>query len=94
MRVLILTLTISALTLLAGCASMEEAYVLDREFGKAQMAAWEQQIAHPNNPYAAQVPEGIEGITAEEVMGVYNGTFAEKPKQTDIFELGIVSDNK
>ncbi len=93
MRILILTLTIVALTLLAGCASMEEAYLLDREFGKAQMAAWEQQIAHPNNPYAVQAPEGIEGITAEEVMGVYNGTFAEKPEKSDVFELGISDNN-
>jgi len=81
------------LFLLAGCASMEEAYILDREFGKAQMAAWDQQIINQNHPHGTIPPEGIEGITAEEIMGVYNGTFAEKPEKTEVLSFGVESDN-
>ncbi len=77
------------LLVFAGCASMEEAYVLDREFGKAQMAAWDQQIINKNHPHGTISPEGIEGITAEEIMGVYNGTFSEKPEQTNVFNFGV-----
>jgi hypothetical protein len=37
-----------AMVLLAGCASMEEAYYVDREFGLAQQAAWDNQVAYPD----------------------------------------------
>lgn len=82
-----LALAAPLLFLLVGCASMEEAYILDREFGKDQMAAWDQQIVNHNNPHGTKVPEGIEGITAEEIMEVYNATFAEKPVETNVISL-------
>ncbi|MCD6526027.1 MAG: hypothetical protein J7K75_03435 [Desulfuromonas sp.] len=74
---------------LSGCASFEEAYHLDREFGEASQATWDQQIAYPEAPYADNVPETLSGITAEEVMSVHNETFAEAPTEVDVFQLGI-----
>jgi len=80
---------ITTMALLAGCASLEEAYYVDREYGLAQQAAWDNQVAYPNYRYAAKTPEVTEGITAEEIMSVYNETFSETPEQVDIFQFGI-----
>jgi hypothetical protein len=82
-------LAITATVLLAGCASFEEAYYLDREFGQDSMAAWDGQVAYPDYRYAKNTPEGTNGITAEEIMDVYNETFAEEPEKVDVFQLGI-----
>ena len=75
--------------LLTGCASFQEAYILDQEFGVASEAAWQQQIAVPAPSSADRVPMGIEGITAEEIMGVHNGTFAEKPMKQSVLSFGL-----
>jgi hypothetical protein len=75
--------------LLTGCASFQEAYLLDQEFGKDSEVAWERQVAFPKISSKDQIPVGIEGITAEEIMGVYNGTFAEKPMKQEILMLGL-----
>ena len=83
-----LTLVILGL-LLTGCASFQEAYYLDQEFGEDNKAAWNQQIAFPEASPENQALMGIEGITAEEIMGVYNGTFAEKPMQQSILSFGL-----
>jgi hypothetical protein len=77
------------IVLLTGCASFEEAYEIDREFGKAQLAAWEKQLVHPDKPYASKTPEGLEGINAEGVMDVYNNTFSEKPTEVPALELRV-----
>jgi hypothetical protein len=87
MKSAILTVLSGAL-LLSGCASFEEAYTLDREFGQASQAAWDQQIANPGVEIAA-APTGQEGITAEEIIGVYNKTFAEKPTKTKSLTLEV-----
>jgi hypothetical protein len=78
-----------ATVLLAGCASMEEAYYVDREFGLAQQVSWDNHVAYPDYRHVAKVPETTEGITAEEIMNVYNGTFSEAPEKIDVFQLGI-----
>jgi hypothetical protein len=75
--------------LLAGCATMEEAYYVDREFGLAQQAAWDSQVAYPDYRHVARTPEVTEGITAEKIIAVYNETFAEEPEIADVFQLGI-----
>ena len=77
---------------LGGCACFEEAYIYDREFGQATQATWESQIAHPEKQ-ETKTPEGLAGITAEELMDVYNGTFAEKPQQLNVLNLGSVGGN-
>ena len=77
---------------LGGCASFEEAYIYDHEFGQATQATWASQVAHPE-ALDKKAPEGLAGITAEELMGVYNGTFGEKPQQLNILNLGTVSGN-
>lgn len=84
-----LTLIITSLALLAGCAAFQEAYYVDREFGQASQAAWDKQVVYPDYRYAAKTPEVTEGITAEEIMDVYNETFAEEPEDIDVFQLGI-----
>jgi len=43
MRHLILVLT--GLSLLAGCASFQEAYYIDKEFGQATQKSLDQQVA-------------------------------------------------
>jgi hypothetical protein len=80
---------ITAMVLLAGCASMEEAYYVDREYGLAQQVTWDNQVAYPDYRHVAKTPEITEGITAEQIMDVYNETFAEEPEQVDVFQLGI-----
>jgi len=87
MRYLVISSAI--LSLLAGCASFEEAYHLDREYGQASRQAWDMQVAYPDYRHVDKVPETTEGITAEEIMEVHNQTFAEEPQQIDVFQLGI-----
>jgi hypothetical protein len=77
------------MALLGGCASFEEAYYLDREFGIASQAAWDKQVVYPDYRYAAKVPETTEGITAEGIMDTYNNTFAEAPEQINVFQMGL-----
>ncbi|HXV21366.1 MAG TPA: hypothetical protein VD811_10315 [Desulfuromonadales bacterium] len=86
-----LIFALMAIALLAGCATLEEAYYVDREWGQGQLASWDKQVANPNYKYVGQAPTGMEGVNAEEVMGIYNRTFAEKPAETEIFELGLTS---
>jgi hypothetical protein len=80
---------ISAFMLLAGCATMEEAYYVDREFGLAQQAAWDNQVAYPDYRYVAKTPETTEGVSAEEIMNVHNKTFAREPEETEVFQFEI-----
>ena len=84
-----LSFAIATVLLLTGCASMQEAYYIDRDFGQQSQAAWDQQVAYPDYRYAAKTPENLEGITAEEVMKVYNDTFAEKPENVNIINFGL-----
>ncbi len=87
-----LAVLIAVTALLAGCATLEEAYYVDREFGQANQAAWDKMVAYPDYRHAGKTPEGTEGITAEEIMDVNNQTFAEKTQKTDIFQFGIKQD--
>lgn len=84
---------ITAGLLLTGCASFQEAYYLDQEFGSDSNAAWEQQIAFPEATHDSSAPMGIEGITAEEIMGVYNETFAEEPMKQNVLSFGLPGGN-
>ncbi|OQY25065.1 MAG: hypothetical protein B6I37_02340 [Desulfobacteraceae bacterium 4572_35.2] len=85
-------LTIAVTIVLSGCASFEEAYQLDQEFGEASQITWDQQVANPDYRYAESMPENLSGITAEEVMNVHNETFAEEPTEIDVFQLGVGTD--
>lgn len=85
-------LTIAVTFVLGGCASFEEAYHLDQEFGKASQITWDQQVANPDYRYVDKVPDTLNGITAEEVMDVHNKTYGEEPTKIDVFELGIEDD--
>ena len=85
-----LFISLSAAALLAGCA-VETPYV-DHEWGMAQQASWDTQVANPGDKYAGTNPTGLEGINGEEVMATYNQSFVEKTDKTKVFELGLTSE--
>ena len=85
----ILACMITVMLLLAGCASMEEAYYVDREFGLAQQVTWDKQVAYPDYRHVAKIPETTEGITAEDIMNVHNKTFARESEKMDVFQFEI-----
>lgn len=53
---------------LTGCAALEEAYYVDREFGTAAQNTWDRQIAHPDLRHAGSLPRGLDPRTAEETL--------------------------
>jgi hypothetical protein len=77
------------LLMTAGCAPFQEAYYIEREFGKESRAAWDAQIVHKDGRYGDRVPEGMSGITAEEVMRVRNQTFSEEATRSQVFEFEL-----
>jgi hypothetical protein len=80
---------IPGLFILAGCSMPEEAYYLNREFGKHSQASWDAQVLYPDYRYADRMAEGMPGITAEEVMAVRNKMFAEKPRRIQAYDFGM-----
>ena len=70
----IILLSVAAL-LLTGCA--QEAVYADREHGMATRDAFDQQIAHKDYKHANKSEEHLDGIYAESIMGVYQGSFSE-----------------
>ena len=85
-----LTVILCSLLLLSGCAALEEARYVDREFGLASRAAMNQQIAFPDKQVVVgQPPEGVPGINAERMMTTHNDGFGKCPKQSDVFKLEI-----
>jgi hypothetical protein len=75
----------------AGCTPFKDAYYLDQEFGKDSQAAWDAQIVHKDPAYGDRVPDGMTGITSEEVMSVRNQMYAEKPTKSKVLEFGMGS---
>lgn len=84
---------IGVVALIAGCAPFQEAYYLDREFGNDSRAAWDAQIINQDQRYAEEVPDGMAGMTAEEIINIRTRTFAEKPTKSKIFEFDTPSSN-
>ncbi|MEA1934894.1 MAG: hypothetical protein U9N60_10800 [Thermodesulfobacteriota bacterium] len=85
-----LTVILCSLLFLSGCAALEEAGYVDREFGLANRAAMDRQIAFPDKQVVAgQPPEGVPGINAERMMTSHNDGFGKSPKQTNVFKLEI-----
>lgn len=83
MKYLTLALLVLGLTL-AGCTSYPN---LDREFGQATRTSLKRQVAFPADSHVRKVPEGMGGISAEEVMDTYNQTYAEKWQKTDAYSF-------
>ena len=86
---LVLLLLGGVLILMAACAPFKEAYYLDKEFAKDNQAAWDQMVINRNAPHGDQAPVGLPGISAEEVMDVQNKIFAEKPRESTVFEFNM-----
>lgn len=53
---------------LTGCAALEEAYYVDREFGTAAQNTWDRQVAHPDLRHAGNLPRGLDPRTAAETL--------------------------
>ena len=85
-------LVLLASVILGGCASFEEAYILDREYGQAQMHSWDSMIADPASTQADKQPDGLEGINAEAAMRVYDKAFTREPTRSNIIKFGIVGE--
>ncbi|MDO3378429.1 hypothetical protein [Geoalkalibacter halelectricus] len=85
-----LMMIVLAAALCAGCATFEEAYYIDREFGQAQMESWNKMIAYPDGRYADREVEGLDGIHAEPAMGVYHRSYSKEPTRGQVFQLGII----
>lgn len=60
-----LFLAASLWLVLTGCAALEEAYYVDREFGTASQNTWDRQVAHPDLRHAGNLPRGLDPRTAE-----------------------------
>jgi hypothetical protein len=88
-------LLIAASLLLAGCASLEEAYYVDHEFGRASQQSWDMQVAYPDYRYVydqdgnMKNPEGVEGIAAEGFMDVLTETYGEKPSEGEVLQFSL-----
>ena len=82
------TLLIVGLFILAGC-SLSSPYV-DAEYGVATRAVQDQQVAFPEAPYAQQIPEGLGGITAEEVMNSHNQSYAKQEQGAGSMSFGLI----
>lgn len=80
-------LILAAALLLTACAP--ETTRIDREWGEAQRVSWQKMIVNPEGAGTAVPPTGLEGIHAEEVMDVYNRTFAREAPTMPVFELGV-----
>jgi hypothetical protein len=83
-------LFLAALLLAGGCASFESAYYVDREFGQASQASWDQQVLYPDYRYADVIPEGSTGIIAEEIMAVHIETYKKAPTEGNVLQMGVV----
>lgn len=70
-----ITLLFVAAVLISGCA--QEAIYADQEYGKATQDAFDQQIVHKDYKHANKTEEHLDGIHAEPIMGVYQGSFGE-----------------
>lgn len=79
--------------LLVGCAAMEEAYYVDREFGTATNDAFDRQIIHKDYAHAGKSVEGLPALHAESIMDTYHGTFSTgfTSESIDITEVGSAS---
>lgn len=75
--------------LLAGCAGSYETNYVDAEFGQASRAAMDQQIAQPACMNEDKIPDGLTGLSAEELMTGYTGTFSRPTKTTNVFTFGV-----
>ena len=82
-------LLVGALLFFSACAPFKDTPYLEDEFGKGSQAAWDAQIVNQDQPNAQKVPEGMAGITAEEIMNVRNRMFAEKVTRGTMVDFGL-----
>lgn len=74
---------------LSGCAMFYDAPRISDDYGRAQSAVWSQQVAYPTPAAVDRTPEGLSGLPAEEIMKIYNQSFANKPSKQEIFNMGL-----
>ncbi|MEZ4599333.1 MAG: hypothetical protein R2940_06050 [Syntrophotaleaceae bacterium] len=84
---------LTASMFLAGCASMEEAYYTDNEFGMNSQKTWDMQVAYPDYRYAydqegnPKNPQGLNGISVENFLKTYHGPPVEA--EADISDIYV-----
>jgi hypothetical protein len=90
-RIILLFCALALAVATVGCGQpyMEETYYLDREFGKATVAAFDRQIAYPQPQKRDAIPEGLDGIHAEQVMDVHGATYGEEATQNVVLQMGV-----
>ena len=69
-------LTMLACGLLLGGCAHETCYV-DKEFGVASSAAFDQQIVNKDYKYADKEVSGLEALHSENIMGKYAETYKQ-----------------
>jgi len=84
-----LFLTATIVLLLTACTAAHETSYVDSEFGQATRGAFDQQVVFPDNPHAGNIPEDLQGISAEELMNTYNSSYSKAPEKAEIFTLGF-----
>lgn len=80
-----LTLLFIAATIFSGCA--QDAYYADREYGRASMDAYDQQIVHKDYTHADKDVDGMEGLHAESTMQMYHDSFGQGFTQKDVGDV-------
>ena len=70
-----LFLIISLMFVLSGCAN--DAYYVDREFGVAQMDAFDRQIVHKDYEHAHKPVDEIDGLHSEKTMEMLHGSYGD-----------------
>jgi len=84
MKALISTILVLPLLMLAGCASVQEAYYVDQEIFQATENALAMQVVNKDYRYAGNRPEDLFGNAAEEIMDTYIQTYTEGFTSEDI----------
>ena len=82
-----LILTAIVAVVLGGCA--QETTYVDQEWGKAQMDAFDQQIAYKNGEFADKTPSGMAGIHSEKIMDTYQNSFDRSSDNESNFTRGM-----
>ena len=86
-------MALAGLTLVAGSGCAPSTPVFDRHFGESARILQAQQVRNADAPIANsdRNVDGLDGRAAKQAMDGYQRSFAEPPKQTNAFTIGVSS---
>lgn len=86
-------LSLTMVLALGGCAVTDVAYYVDHEYSKAQVDAFDQQIAYRNGEYSGLTPNSMAGVHSEKIMDTYQYSFDKDTAKapTNSFSRGTVN---